>query len=100
MTNWDELFKLNNTVFHCETEELAIKLLEIAHDLGYEWITGDLYIEYNSWQTYKENTCYRIKSGQYCYEDDYKQKGLNIINVNELINKRPFKLSRKDNLVD
>lgn len=55
-----------NTVVHCPTEELANKVLKIAHDNGYKWCTGSSYISSNNcWEPYKENTCYDIVRGEY-----------------------------------
>jgi hypothetical protein len=77
---------------------LAIELLKIADDLGYEWSTDHSYLEYNHWENYKEETCYWIKSGSYTDKSFYEKSIFNIINVKELLKingRTPFKLNRK-----
>jgi len=94
MINWKELFEGRN-VFHCESEELANKLLNIAHDLGYKWRNKNLFTECNAWENYKENTCYNIKSGGFCEKKYYQQNDYNIINAKELLKgRKTFKLNR------
>jgi hypothetical protein len=92
--NWKELFEGRN-VFHCETQELAIELLSIAHNLGYKWGKCTSYLDFNHWEDYEENTCYNIKEGYYGTVNYYRGEK-NIINVNDLLTvRKPFKLNRK-----
>jgi len=96
LINWEELFKQENNVFHCETEEIANKLLIIAHNLDYKWTIGDEFISFNAWEFHKKDTCYNIKYGLYSSIEYWSSNGFDIINVNELLVKRkPFKLNRK-----
>jgi len=94
-TNWKELFEQDDTVFHCETEELAIKLLKIANDLGYKWNNGKSYLENISWKFCEEETCYWIKDGTYYFKDYFEKQNYTILNVKDLLyGRRPFKLHR------
>jgi len=87
---WKDLFEQDRTVFLCETEDLANKLLIIAHDLGYQWCSSISYLEHNNWDYIKENTCYNIKLGY--ITGKYNNT---VINVKELfIDRKPFKLHR------
>ena len=93
--DWKELFDNRRNVFHCETEDLANKLLNIAHELGYKWGSGYSYLESNEWILYEENTCYHIKYGMFGTVNYYRG-GYNIIYVNDLLTvRKPFKLNRK-----
>jgi Tfp pilus tip-associated adhesin PilY1 len=73
-----------------------MKLLTIAHDLGYTWNSTALYCSNFRWNTFKENSCYNINNGTYgdCESYQYIKK---IINVSDLFvsNRKPFKLYRK-----
>jgi hypothetical protein len=97
LIDWEELFERDNTVFHCETEELANKLLLIAHDLGYTWNRGDSYIRNNEWYYHKENTYYRIKTGYFGHIECLGDELDICINTRELFlsyRRQPFKLKR------
>ena len=95
--NWKELFKKENTVFHCETKEIAIQLLNIAHEHGYKWSTNKEYDKINDWDTYKSETCYKINTATYADKNWYSAFRHNIINVKDLFEgeRKPFKLKRK-----
>ena len=47
----------------CKSEKLAKEFLQLAHDNGWEWITGVSLLNETNWNYNKENTCYQI------YED-------------------------------
>ena len=94
MIDWKELFEGRN-VFHCENEDVVNELLKIAHNLGYKWGNGRSYLDFNSWNLYKESSCYKIKTGHYGTVNYYRGEN-NIIDVNELLyGRKPFKLNRK-----
>jgi len=95
--DWEELFKQDNTVFHCEIEDIAIEFLSIAHNLDYEWRNGDSYLHKNEWSFYKEETCYNIKNGTFADVEYFiNEMGYKIINISELLyGRKPFKLKRK-----
>jgi len=95
--NWEELFKQDGLVFHCETEELANELLKIAHGLGYTWSGGDSYLIKNHWYMHRDDTCYDIYNGKIASIGYETRSGSEIINLNDLIkgNRRQFKLYRK-----
>ena len=60
-----------NTVIHCGTEEEAERILGMAHELGYKWVTKDGYKNNTLWRDYKEETCYNIFDGTYGYVKFY-----------------------------
>jgi hypothetical protein len=95
MINWGELFEEENTVFHCETKEIANYLTNKAHDLGYKWCNDYLYTEKCYWDSYKEETCYEIKHGEYTKIDYYIGSRYTIINVRELLESEKPKLLRR-----
>lgn len=74
-----------NTVVHCPTEELANKVLKIAHDSGYEWSNTHSYIDCNFWDVYKKDTSYNIFGGAYSYLDYYKEIGYKIISAQQFL---------------
>jgi len=96
--NWKELFKQENTVFYCETEETANELLSIAHSLGYEWSCGESYLENNFWYIHGKDTCYDISCGKVA-SIGYEERSVSIIkNTKDLLEgklRKPFKLKRK-----
>lgn len=79
-----------NTVVHCETKELADKVLLIAHCLGYKWSSGSSYLEYNRWNTYGSNTHYNLFKGEFSdytkdFGDDYiKISAQDFINLHDI----------------
>lgn len=74
-----------NTVVHCPTEELANKVLKVAHDNGYKWCSGYSYILKNSWEHYKENTCYNIVEGMSCYKEYYLRNHFSVISAEQFL---------------
>src|SRR5690554_3396558 len=68
-----------NTVIHCETEEEAERILDMAHELGYKWWTGENYENNTEWDIYKSKMCYDLLEGSYsdCYY--FKNKNYSII---------------------
>jgi len=71
--------KLNGAVVHCPTEELAVKVLYMAHGLGMEWSSGASYKSENYWNDEKERTCYMISEGTYCCKKFYERNSVPII---------------------
>lgn len=68
---------------HCPTEELAIKVLTIAHEHGFKWCNGLSFL--NNIQ-YDENLCYNIKDGT-CSSYDWSLKVCyTIISAEKFIN--------------
>ena len=76
---------VENTVVHCPTEELANKILKIAHDNGYKWCSGYSYISRNNWEHYKENTCYNIVKGTYCDKEYSLDRHYTIISAKQFL---------------
>ena len=58
-----------NTVVHCETEQEANRILEMAESLGCKWWYGKGYEDNTEWNCYKRTTCYYLFDGSYsdCY---------------------------------
>lgn len=73
------------TVIHCKTEELANKVLKIAHEQGYKWCTGISYIDTNYYERYEKDTCYRIVDGEYSPRSYYESIGERIITAEEFL---------------
>ena len=99
--NWEKLFNDHLIVFHCETEEIANQLLQIAHQHGHKWRSGESYLEKNSWHVYGKETCYYIIDNTYeslNFFNSLNVYNLNIINVKILFEgkRQPFKLKRKE----
>jgi hypothetical protein len=95
MINWEELFEEENVMFHCETEELAIKLLKIAHEFGYSWNSTESYETHSKWNTFKEETCYHIRIGMYADYQTYDTIYNKIINVKDLFESENPKLLKR-----
>ena len=72
-------------VMHCATEEEANDFLKVMHDLGRKWIYGESYLTSNYWRFYKENTCYRIDKGEYCYMGYYRSLGCRILEWSDFV---------------
>ena len=53
----------NNECIHCSTEELAIEVLQIAHDKGCKWSNDASYLDMTYWGRYKGNMCYHLNYG-------------------------------------
>ena len=71
--------KLNGAVVHCPTEELAVKVLAIAHGLGMKWSSGASYISETNWELYLSKTCYSLEGGGYCSKKFYERNSVPII---------------------
>lgn len=54
-----------NTVVHCETEQEAKRILGMAHELGYKWLYGASFKDYNNWGENGNYTCYYLFKGMY-----------------------------------
>jgi hypothetical protein len=54
-----------NTVVHCETEQEAKRILGMAHELGYKWLYGASFKDYNNWDENGNDTCYYLFKGMY-----------------------------------
>ena len=74
-----------NTVIHCETEEEAKRILNMAHELGYKWSTGWGFTEApNNWEVYEKATCYYIIDGFYGDIKHFNDANYIIINSTEI----------------
>jgi hypothetical protein len=74
-----------NTVVHCATEQDSVKVLTIAHKLGYRWDCGEDYLSRNYWKINREETCYNLHSGRHSIFSYYKQSGYEIITAQEFL---------------
>jgi hypothetical protein len=80
-------FIKNGIVIHCELEEEAIKLMELADKEGYTWRFGGRYTCTNhNWRYARGNTCYNLFSGQYADIDYYTGRGFEILKFSSLFN--------------
>jgi len=97
MIDWVELFSRKRITFHCETEDIAIEFLKIAHEHGHKLCNGKSFLEKNDWNKHHGNrTCYDISCGMSSSVEFETKLGYTIINVSELLYERnPFKLNRK-----
>ena len=68
-----------NTVIHCETEEEAERILDMAHELGYRWWIEMNYKNNPEWGVYKSKMCYDLFGGSYSHYDYFKNKNYTII---------------------
>ena len=72
-------------VIHCPTEELAVKICKLLHDRGFIWGSGATFIKINNWDSFKENTCYLIKKGEYASLIYYENKGYTIYKAEDIL---------------
>ena len=80
------------TVYQAKTLEISLELLQLAHEEGFKWASGDSYIEKHNWQGYyAEDTCYNIVMGQigdvsyYTNNENYRiVQAEDVINVIDL----------------
>ena len=85
---WDSVFDLQEVgkrdiIVWCQSEEEANQLALMLNSVGAHWTSGADMVGYTAYDTYKSNTCYRIRadkvitvatvlffeSGHYMYED-------------------------------
>lgn len=76
---FDEKYVGNKLVVHCKTEELANEFLKLADGFGYKWCNGHCYVGENSYQSYGENTCYSIDSGEYARKAFWVEIGYDVV---------------------
>lgn len=74
------------TAVHCETEELADKVLDIAHNLGYKWCSGGSFKDDNKYWCDKSDTCYNLNDGLRCPLSFYKDNDYKVISAIDFIN--------------
>lgn len=74
-----------NTVVHCATEQDSVKVLTIAHKLGYKWSVGEDYLFRSYWKINEEETCYSLHSGRHSTFSYYKKTGYEIITAQEFL---------------
>lgn len=82
--NYGEGNDPEKTVVHCPTEELARKVLAIAHEAGLEWDSRCSYADI-AWKYYKEHTCYHFQEGAYGSLGYYKSENFTILSDTEFI---------------
>jgi hypothetical protein len=61
----------DNEVIHCPTEQEAIALCKMMHELDFKWESGRKYIDHNYWSDYKERTCYNPKNRTFTNKEFY-----------------------------
>ena len=74
-----------DTCIHCTTKELAKQVLNIFHQLCLKWCSGNHYIRYTNWDSYREDTVYHPFEGEFSSLNYARLKGYKIINVEEFI---------------
>lgn len=79
------------TVVHCETEEEAKRILNMAHRLGRKWVDGQSYESILLWERYKELTCYYLFDNRYCYLQRFKLRDYTIIPSTQIADLEPAK---------
>lgn len=75
----------DNQVVHCKTEDEAIRICNIAHELGWKWCNKNSYKKTN-WGKYFGTTCYDFDNGAYGNLDFYLSGGKQIINSTKIEN--------------
>ena len=81
------------TVVHCETEQEANRILEMAESLGYKWWYGKNYEDNTAWNIYKSTTCYYLFDGSYSDYDYFKNRNYTIIPSTQIADVEPTKLT-------
>lgn len=81
-----EISLKNKAVIHCETEDEANELLNIANELGLTWSNGDGYsvFGYYQFEEFKNHTCFNLYTGNYGGLNYYLMRDYQIYNFNEL----------------
>jgi len=103
--NWKELFERNDILIHCESETESLELLDIAHNFGYKWRSGDSYKQESESYRDLDNNIFDINEGTNDsydnYLDSWYRHYYELIKFIDIVNgiRKPFKLHRKDNLV-
>lgn len=60
------LYTDRNYCMHCLSKDDAITFLKFLHSQGRTWVSGDSYIDGNSYfEEYKDKTCYYFNTGRY-----------------------------------
>lgn len=72
-----------NIVLHCKKKEDALLLVKAAHNYGLKWCGGNSYEKTNSWDEYKEETCYELGKGVFGSKNNWSS--------NEIIEFEKFK---------
>lgn len=84
-----------NTAIHCATEQEAVRILGIAHKLGYKWHTGENYKDNTEWNCYKSKMCYDLLDGSYSHYDYFKSINYTIIPSTQIDNFEEKKSDKK-----
>ncbi|MDY3443427.1 hypothetical protein PG616_01015 [Riemerella anatipestifer] len=78
---------MKNTVVHCPTEELAVKVLKKANSEGFCWSGGGNFTRANNhWKHYSNLTVYSLYNGVYGCVKFYEEKGGEVISAEEYLN--------------
>lgn len=76
---------------HCETEDLAKQVLQIAHEAGLTWTSGrDSLLDFTQWEAYQEEQCYSLVTRVpgcvlQCSRTYYENKGYIIVKAQDFI---------------
>ena len=81
------------TVVHCETEEEAKRILEMAHELGYKWSNGVSYIDDTKWLFKQSKMCYYLFDGNFTDYNYFKIRKYNIIPSTQIADLEPPKIT-------
>lgn len=97
--NWDEFKnKENRIAVHCKTEEEAKDFCKQMHEHGMAWRDGESYLECTEYGKYLSETCYTGTRG-FAYYDFYKDKGYEILEWSDYMNKEFTEADLKDGMV-
>lgn len=83
---------------HCPTEESAKLFLDFLNKNGRKWITNDSYEE-TYWETFKELTVYSFNEGGYCKLNYYKDRGYEILEIDDFIGDVPVTREEIENRI-
>lgn len=77
-----------NECIHCETEEQAKAICKLMHEAGLKWNSGDSYLSKNNYDSYKSETCYFPKSGEYSDLNYAKKEKCKIYKAEQFLNQK------------
>ncbi len=82
----DYLNSENKIAINCKTESEAEQLLQMLHDKGFEWCSGDSLKKHKNWCWYTKNTCYAVDEigVSYCNKHWYIEKDYTVYSFSEI----------------
>lgn len=83
-------------VMHCATEEEANSFLEVLHNAGREWNSGDSYLNTNYYNDYGNQTCYRFNAGEYGFLQYYKGNGYIVLEWSDFMEDKTPEISDEE----